>query len=53
MESSIVTFIKLDFQFWCIIAPGIERFLIYLLAGYARTDFIENLYKIKVSKNIT
>jgi uncharacterized membrane protein YeaQ/YmgE (transglycosylase-associated protein family) len=110
MENSIAIFLKLDFQFWCIIVFEMEKFLIYLfagflggiirglvgfvknktiekanhfkqtyflatiaisgivgaavgiladtewqvsfLAGYAGTDFIESLYKIKVGQRI-
>ena len=108
MEKSIAIFLKLDFQFWCIIVLEMEKFLIYFfagflagiirvlvgfvknktlekanhfkpsyfivtilisgiagaaagsladtewqvsfLAGYAGTDFIENLYKIKMAE---
>lgn len=34
MENSIAIFFKLDFQFWCIIVFEMEKFLIFLLAGF-------------------
>lgn len=34
MENSIAIFLKLEIRFWCIITLEMEKFLIYLFAGF-------------------